>query len=56
MCEKFSALKILAQGPKAMAGSRKPGFANIYQAAKLPRVWIPINCRGVRNTCWRIAS
>jgi hypothetical protein len=41
MREKFSALKILAKGPKAKAGSRKPGLADIYQSAKLPRVRIP---------------
>lgn len=41
MREKFSALKILTQGPKAKAGSRKPGLADIYQSAKLPSVRIP---------------
>ena len=41
MREKFSALKILAKGPKAKPSSQKSGLADIYQSAKLPRVRIP---------------
>ena len=41
LLSEFSALKILPKGPKAKCGSPKPGLADIYRAAKLPRVRIP---------------
>jgi hypothetical protein len=41
MREKFSKLKLLPRQPPAKRGSPKPGLADIYQDANLPRVRIP---------------
>lgn len=43
MREKFTALKVMPTGQKAksIAPKMKPGLADIYQAARLPRVTIP---------------
>ena len=41
MREKFSNLKLLPKRPAAKRGSPKPGLADVYGDAKLPRVRIP---------------